>query len=121
MTQPHDDSPPPASSGGARPTPASVDVGEAAITIVWKDGHQSVYPHLYLRLRCHCATCVGEGMGRHSLDPSTVPENVIALEYMQVGRYALQFLWSDAHYTGIYPFDALRESCPCTECAVTTA
>ena len=48
MTQPHDDSPPPASSGAARPTPASVDVGEAAITIVWKDGHQSVYPHLYL-------------------------------------------------------------------------
>ena len=96
-------------------------MGEAAITIVWKDGHQSVYPHLYLRLRCHCATCVGEGMGRHSLDPATVPEDVIALEYMPVGRYALQFLWSDAHYTGIYPFDALRESCPCTECAATTA
>ena len=118
MTQPHDD-PQPAAS--ARPTPASVDVSDDAITIVWKDGHESVYPHRYLRLRCHCATCVGEGMGRHSMDPTTVPEDVVALEYMPVGRYALQFLWSDAHYTGIYPFDALRESWPCSECAVTTA
>ena len=66
MTQPHDE-PQPAAS--ARPTPASVDVSDAAITIVWKDGHHSVYPHRYLRLRCHCATCVGEGMGRHSIDP----------------------------------------------------
>ena len=82
MTQPHDDPQPAA----ARPTPASVDVSDDAITIVWKDGHQSVYPHRYLRLRCHCATCVGEGMGRHSIDPAMVPEDVVALEYMPVGR-----------------------------------
>ena len=117
MTQPHDE-PQPAPPRGP-PRPASMWATHA-ITIVWKDGHESVYPHRYLRLRCHCATCVGEGMGRHSVDPATVPEDVVALEYMPVGRYALQFLWSDAHYTGIYPFDALRESCPCTECAVTT-
>lgn len=115
MPQPRDESPRPAT--GARPTPVSVDIGDDAITIVWNDGHRSVCPHRFLRLRCHCATCVGEGMSRHELDPSTVPENVVALEYMPVGRYALQFLWSDGHYTGIYPFDAIRESCPCAESA----
>ena len=101
----------------AKPTPGSVDLDDAAITIVWNDGHKSVYPHRYLRLRCHCASCIGEWPNKGSLDPSTVAEEVAALEYMPVGRYALQFLWSDGHYTGIYPYDAIRESCPCAECA----
>ncbi len=121
MPHPRDESPQPAPVGGAKPTPSSVDIGDDAITIVWNDGHRSDYPHRYLRLRCHCATCVGEGMGRHAIDPATVPEDVIALEYMPVGRYALQFLWSDGHYTGIYPFDAIRESCPCNQCAAPAA
>ena len=107
MPHPPGDAPQPA-SGGARPTPSSVDIGDDAVTIVWNDGHESAFPHRYLRLRCHCATCVGEGMGRHEIDASTVPEDVVALEFMPVGRYALQFLWSDGHYTGIYPFDMLR-------------
>ena len=114
MPGPRDGAPQP-STGGARPTPASVDIRDDAIVIVWNDGHECVYPHRYLRLRCQCATCVGEGGGRHDIDPSTVPEDVVALEYMPVGRYALQFLWSDAHYTGIYPFDVMREACPCPE------
>ena len=34
-----------------------------------------------------------------------------AEDYLMVGRYAVQFLWSDAHYTGIYPFNVLRAPC----------
>ena len=30
-----------------------------------------------------------------------------------VGNYAVQFLWSDGHYTGIYPFDMIRRVFPC--------
>jgi DUF971 family protein len=37
-----------------------------------------------------------------------VPEDVIAVDFLEVGRYALQFLWTDGHSTGIYPFNMLR-------------
>ena len=42
------------------------------------------------------------------MDPATVPANIQAEDYLMVGKYAVQFLWSDGHYTGIYPFDMLR-------------
>jgi DUF971 family protein len=35
---------------------------------------------------------------------------------MQVGNYAIQFLWGDAHYTGIYPYPFLRKECTCIAC-----
>ena len=31
-----------------------------------------------------------------------------AVDQMPVGQYAVQFLWDDAHYTGIYTYRALR-------------
>jgi DUF971 family protein len=33
-----------------------------------------------------------------------------------VGRYAIQFHWSDGHSTGIYTFEHLRELCTCPIC-----
>ena len=30
-----------------------------------------------------------------------------------VGQYALRFAFDDGHSTGIYPYDALLELCPC--------
>ena len=83
-----------------------------AITIHWEDGHTCTYPHRYLRLQCRCASCVGEWPNKGELDPSTVREDVQALDHMVVGNYAIQFLWSDTHYTGIYPYTVLRELCP---------
>jgi len=32
-----------------------------------------------------------------------------------VGRYALQFIWSDGHSTGLYPFDMMRRLAEETE------
>ena len=97
--------------------PQKVEVQPGGITIQWKDGHKSFYPSKYLRANCGCAHCVEEWTNRRILDPATVPDDIGALDYMEIGRYALQFLWSDGHYTGIYPFTRLRELCPCEECA----
>ena len=88
--------------------PIDVDITGNVIIINWDDGHRSIYPHRMLRLRCPCASCVEEMTGRALLDPDIVPQDVRALDYMAVGQYALQFLWSDAHYTGIYTYRALR-------------
>ena len=36
---------------------------------------------------------------------------------MPVGKYGVQFLWSDTHYTGIYTYKVLRAACPCIICS----
>ena len=96
--------------------PKEVDISGDHIIILWDDGHRGVYPHRLLRLRCRCANCVEEMTGRPRLDPDTVPEDVRAVDQMQVGNYALQFLWSDTHYTGIYPYLFLLGECTCIPC-----
>ncbi len=88
----------------------------ARLRIRWSDGHDSEYEPRYLRLRCRCAACVDEYTGRPLLDPRGVPEDVYPLAIRYVGRYALGFEWSDGHDTGIYPFELLREICPCAAC-----
>lgn len=97
--------------------PSTVEVTTEAITIRWDDGHVSVYPHRYLRGSCRCAGCINEMSGVRVIGYDQVIPNVEALDWMTVGRYALQFLWSDGHDTGIYPYVALREElCPCDAC-----
>ena len=97
-------------------SPETVEISEQGIRILWKDGHRSVYPHRFLRLRCPCAHCVDEWTHAPRLDPEIVPQDVQAVDYMMIGYYAIEFLWSDTHYTGIYTYDFLRTLCSCMEC-----
>ena len=87
------------------------------ILIRWTDGHESTYGAKEIRISCQCAECVEEWSNRKLLDPVTVSENIQAVDYLIVGRYAVQFLWSDEHYTGIYPFETIRKLCKCNECS----
>ena len=86
------------------------------ITILWDDGHEGIYPSRYLRGYCCCAACVEEMTGRRIVGENDVDEYVMALDWIQIGWYALQCLWSDAHDSGIYPFEVLRNLCRCEEC-----
>ena len=101
--------------------PSDVRIDDQAIRILWDDGHSGVYPHRYLRLRCQCAGCVNEITGRPTLNPENVPSDIKAVDHMQVGNYGLQFLWSDAHYTGIYTYYFLRSACTCLTCNARSA
>lgn len=87
-----------------------------ALEIQWEDGHVSVFDPRYLRLHCPCAGCVDEMTGRRTLLPEMVPEDVYPKAIHHVGRYALQFVWSDGHDTGFYTFETLRALCSCPEC-----
>ena len=86
---------------------------EDGVIIEWSDGQRCRYPARELRINCGCAECVEEWSQRRILDPASVPADIRAEDYLLVGRYAVQFLWSDAHYTGIYPFDVIRKILPC--------
>ena len=96
--------------------PKVVQVDNAGLYIEWQDDHRSIYPHRYLRLRCRCAACIDEWTQRPVLDPDQVPPDVVVLDHLTVGNYAIQFLFSDEHYTGIYSYDFLRAICACTQC-----
>jgi DUF971 family protein len=87
-----------------------------ALRIVWEDGHESVYQPLRLRLLCPCAACVDEMTGVRTLTEAMVPEGVYPTAIHYVGRYALQFMWSDGHSAGFYTFEMLRAICDCSEC-----
>jgi ATP-binding protein involved in chromosome partitioning len=95
---------------GSLPTPTAIEqAGPDALRIRWADGVESLYPVRELRLACRCAHCIEEMTGRPLLDASQVPADVRPVRIQSVGRYALQFAWSDGHDTGIYTFEHLRE------------
>ena len=92
-----------------------IKLTEDSITIQWNDCHRSQYGTKALRINCGCAECVEEWSHKKLLDPISVPNNLVAEDFMHVGKYAIQFLWSDGHYTGIYPFDLLATLCNCKD------
>jgi len=95
------------------PVPEAIEqAGPDRLRIRWVDGADCVYDVRDLRLACRCAHCVEEGTGRPLLDPTSVPDDVRPRKIESVGRYAIQFAWSDGHDTGIYTYEYLRELCP---------
>ncbi len=91
-------------------------VGEKEILILWQDGHRSLYSVYFLRCACQCSDCVDEATGRKKLITDQIPKGIKPLKMIAVGRYAIRFEWSDGHSSGIYPFEYLRELCPCKKC-----
>ncbi|HLG23091.1 MAG TPA: DUF971 domain-containing protein [Candidatus Manganitrophaceae bacterium] len=91
-------------------------LGEKGIRISWSDGHQGIYQHLYLRENCRCASCVQEWSGEKLIRAENIPQDITPAAIQAVGNYAISIRWSDGHDTGIYPFDFLKEICPCEEC-----
>ena len=79
-----------------------------SLRIEWKDGAVSEHAARDLRCRCPCAGCVEEGTGRRTLDPASVPADILLLVVEPVGRYGLSFVWSDGHKTGIFAWPYLR-------------
>ena len=84
--------------------------------VTWNDGHFSSYPSWYLRERCPCAMCVEEFTGERKIAAGSIPSSLERVSVAAVGKYALNFGWSDGHTTGIYTFDYLRRLCPCPQC-----
>ncbi len=89
---------------------------KGVLGIEWSDGHKGRYPVRGLRQNCPCAACVDEWSGERRLKPDDVPLLIMLQDIEPVGRYALQFTWSDGHDTGIYSFALLRRLCQCDIC-----
>ena len=83
----------------------------AHLRITWADGRVCNYEAAALRRSCPCAQCVNEWTGQRTLRPEAVSDEVEIRDVSIVGRYALNFRWSDSHETGIYSFQYLRDLC----------
>ena len=100
------------SLAGPSATPVDIELDRPGrrLRFQWADDRRSDYDWEYLRWRCPCAHCAGEGgmpgqlVGRTSLNP----EETEMVDVELVGRYAVQPTWQDGHDTGIYTFRVLR-------------
>lgn len=91
------------------PTRIELEASGTRIVLHWQDGRVTRFRAFDLRAECPCASCVDEMTGRRTLSREDVDPDVTATAYGRVGRYAVQFQWSDGHSTGIYSYERLRE------------
>ena len=86
-----------------------IEESDSEISILWSDETENRYDAAYLRRACPCAGCVNEWTGEKILKPEAVPDNLSFSSISIVGRYALNFHFSDGHQTGIYSFQFLKQ------------
>jgi DUF971 family protein len=90
------------------PTDIKLKRAEGVLEIAWGDAAPRRYDVRRLRCECGCAGCVDERTGVRTLDVETVPGNIGITNMELVGNYALKFVFSDGHDTGIYSWDRLH-------------
>lgn len=86
-----------------------IEESDSALTIIWSDDSEATYTAAQLRRACPCAGCVNEWTGQKMLREETVPDDLSFEHISIVGRYALNFHFSDKHDTGIFSFEYLRK------------
>jgi DUF971 family protein len=89
-----------------------VEESDREISIRWSDDSESRYTAAGLRRACPCAGCVNEWTGEKMLDDQRIADDITFSHTSIVGRYALNFHFSDGHDTGIYSFKYLRDLSP---------
>jgi len=91
--------------------PQSVEqISDQVIAIKWDDDSDKVYLAESVRAKCPCATCKDKDE-KNKDSPFKIlkanPNNVVFISWEYVGRYALRFVFSDNHNTGIYTYEYL--------------
>jgi DUF971 family protein len=92
-----------------------VEESESEVSIKWSDDTESRFTAAQLRRACPCAGCINEWTGEKTLDPAKIADDLTFKTIALVGRYALNFQFSDGHETGIFSFKFLREAAPKAE------
>lgn len=101
------------------PVHIELDRSGRRLLVQWADQHESSFDWEYLRWRCPCAECSGEGgrPGMLASLPMFRPGQAEMVDVNLTGRYAVTPTWGDGHALGIYSFRMLRAICPCQACS----
>ncbi len=86
-----------------------LEESDSELSITWSDDIKTGFKAAQLRRLCPCAGCVNEWTGERMLKADTVADDLTIAKTSIVGRYALNFHFSDGHETGIFSFKYLRE------------
>jgi DUF971 family protein len=86
-----------------------IEEDEREVSIKWSDDAETRFSAPQLRRACPCASCVNEWTGEKILKDSSVADDLTFSDMQLVGRYALNFRFSDGHDTGIFTFKYLRQ------------
>ena len=86
-----------------------IEESDSELSIKWSDDAETRYNAVDLRRNCPCASCVNEWTGQKILNDESIPEDLTITTISIVGRYALNFHFSDGHNTGIFSFAYLRK------------
>ena len=86
-----------------------VEETDSDIAISWSNGTETKYNAAELRRACPCAGCIDEWTGKKLLKAEDIGDDMTFDHISIVGRYALNFHFSDGHETGIYSFTYLRK------------
>ncbi|MDQ3087143.1 MAG: DUF971 domain-containing protein [Acidobacteriota bacterium] len=86
-----------------------IEESDSALSITWSNETDSKYNAAQLRKACPCASCINEWTGEKVLKDENVADDIHFASISIVGRYALNFQFSDGHNTGIYSFNYLRQ------------
>jgi DUF971 family protein len=90
-----------------RPTEISLHQVSRVLDITFDDGRKFSLPCEYLRVFSPSAQVRGHGPGQEVLQTGKREVNISAIE--PVGVYAVKFVFSDGHDTGIYSWDYLHD------------
>lgn len=80
---------------------------EAVLIIAWNDGSMQRVANRLLRERCRCTECES---ARRAGTPVQVGDVIIETINL-IGTYGVQFVFSDGHERGIYPWQYLCSLC----------
>ena len=93
------------------PAPSDVQLVGDEVAIRWADGREDYYGMEALRAASPSAENVGERdlLGRvHGGDTRRQFPGVRVTGWQFVGGYAIRFIFSDGHATGLYSYESLR-------------
>ena len=93
----------------AAPTDLKLKRAEGILEVTWSSEESRRLRVRQLRCACACAGCVDEMSGVRTLDVNAVAEDIAITDMQLVGNYAVKFVFSDGHDTGIYSWDRLYE------------
>jgi len=86
-----------------------IEESDSSVSIKWSDDRETFFTAAELRRSCPCAGCVNEWTGEKMLEAASVADDLSFKHISIVGRYALNFHFSDGHDTGIFSFAYLRQ------------
>ena len=90
-----------------RPTDINLHQQSRVLDITFTDGRKFSMPVEYLRVFSPSAEVRGHGPGQEVLQVGKGQVNISAIE--PVGVYAVKFVFTDGHDTGIYSWDYLYD------------